>query len=134
MRELARRGYTAVDVASVARALDELADPRRLVGLSFDDGYQDVADHALPVLRELGFRATVYIPTGVSDGRASFTWYEEQPRLMSWSTIRRLDGERRFVFEATPSHIGTSRNSPTTTRSARSSTRRRSSRTASGTR
>jgi peptidoglycan/xylan/chitin deacetylase (PgdA/CDA1 family) len=100
MRELARGGYTGVDVASVARALDEHADPRRIVGLSFDDGYQDVADHALPVLRELGFRATVYIPTGVTDGRAAFTWYDAQPPLMSWSTIRELDAEGTLAFEA----------------------------------
>lgn len=100
MRELARRGYAATDVASVARALDGHADPRGLVGLSFDDGYQDVADHAGPVLRELGFRATVYIPTGVTDGRATFTWYEQQPPLMSWSTIGELDAESTFAFEA----------------------------------
>lgn len=100
MHELARHGYTGLDVASVARALDERADPRRVVGLSFDDGYDDVADHALPVLRELGFRATVYIPTGVTDGRASFTWYDEQPQLMSWARIADLDAEGTLVFEA----------------------------------
>jgi peptidoglycan/xylan/chitin deacetylase (PgdA/CDA1 family) len=100
MRELARRGFTVVDVAAVTRALDARSDPSRLIGLSFDDGYQDVADHALPVLRELGFNATVFISTGVTDGLANFTWYEHQPSLMSWETISELDAEGTLRFEA----------------------------------
>lgn len=101
MQELARRGWTAIDVGGVARALDEGVDARRIVGLSFDDGYQDVADHALPVLREHGFGATVFISTGVTDGRARFGWYEgQQPALMSWETIRELDREGVLRFEA----------------------------------
>jgi len=99
MHELARSGRRAVDIAGVVAALDEGGDPRSIIGLSFDDGYQDVAEHALPTLRELGFRATVFIATGVTDGRASFTWYERQPPLMSWETIRELDAEGVLRFE-----------------------------------
>lgn len=100
MAWLARAGLTAVDVPAVARALDGGADPATLVGLSFDDGYQDVADHALPVLERHGFSATVYVATGVTDGRARFSWYREQPPLMSWETIRRLDRGGTLGFEA----------------------------------
>jgi peptidoglycan/xylan/chitin deacetylase (PgdA/CDA1 family) len=100
MQELARKGLTAVDLAAVALALDEGADASRLIGLSFDDGYQDVADNALPVLRKLGFTATVFIATGVTDGLAAFTWYEHQPPLMNWETIRELDAQGTLRFEA----------------------------------
>ena len=100
MEELARHGYRAVDVQGVARALDEDHDLSGIIGLSFDDGYQDVAEHALPVLRSLGFAATVYISTGVTDGRARFTWYKRQPPLMGWDTIRELDRAGTLTFEA----------------------------------
>ena len=40
------------------------------VGLTFDDGFADVAEQALPVLERHGFRATVFVTTGVTDGRA----------------------------------------------------------------
>jgi peptidoglycan/xylan/chitin deacetylase (PgdA/CDA1 family) len=100
MSELARGGWQVVDIGEAVAALDRGADPRRIVGLSFDDGYQDVVDHALPVLRAHGFRATVFIATGVTDGRAAFTWYERQPPLMSWETIRELDAEGVLRFEA----------------------------------
>jgi peptidoglycan/xylan/chitin deacetylase (PgdA/CDA1 family) len=68
--------------------------------LNFDDGYLDVAENALPVLAEHGFRATVYISTGVTDGRASFGWYARQPRLLDWSEIADLDRGGTLRFEA----------------------------------
>lgn len=100
MEELAQRGYQAVDVPGVVHALEDGGAGRGIVGLSFDDGYQDVAEHALPVLRAHGFAATVYISTGVTDGRAHFAWYERQPPLMGWDTIRELDRAGTLTFEA----------------------------------
>jgi peptidoglycan/xylan/chitin deacetylase (PgdA/CDA1 family) len=100
MAALERAGLAAVGVPAVAAALDEDADPSRVIGLSFDDGYEDVAEHALPVLERHGFAATVYVATGVTDGRARFSWYREQPPLMSWETIRELDRGGVLGFEA----------------------------------
>jgi O-antigen/teichoic acid export membrane protein/peptidoglycan/xylan/chitin deacetylase (PgdA/CDA1 family) len=105
MAELADRGYRVLDVPGVARALDEGADPASHIGLSFDDGYADVAEHALPVLEQYGFDATVFISTGVTDGRARFSWYRrEQPPLLGWETIRALDGGRLGFEPHTVTH------------------------------
>ena len=41
---------------------------RGLVGLSFDDGYADFAEYALPVLRRYGFTATVFVIAGRMGG------------------------------------------------------------------
>src|SRR5437764_11060465 len=75
---LAAQGYRAVDVLT---ALD--AAPGA-VGLAFDDGYADIAEHALPELERHGFTATVFLATGVTGGRAQLSWYEQQPPLLSW--------------------------------------------------
>jgi peptidoglycan/xylan/chitin deacetylase (PgdA/CDA1 family) len=99
MRFLADAGYRVVDVAQAAELLARGAAPEKTIALSFDDGYLDVAENALPVLSELGFRATVFIATGVTDGRASFAWYEEQPPLLTWADIAQLDGGA-LTFEA----------------------------------
>ena len=42
------------------------ADPgtQRLVALSFDDGYLNVLEEALPTLQDLGFTATVFVIAG----------------------------------------------------------------------
>jgi peptidoglycan/xylan/chitin deacetylase (PgdA/CDA1 family) len=100
MDYLAEAGYRVVDIVQVADLLDAGEAPKRTVGLNFDDGYLDVAEHALPVLAEHGFRATVFIATGVTDGRTSFAWYRRQPALLDWAEIAELDRGGTLEFEA----------------------------------
>jgi peptidoglycan/xylan/chitin deacetylase (PgdA/CDA1 family) len=97
---LASAGYRVFDIGQVADLLDCGETPERTIGLNFDDGCLDVAEHALPVLADYGFRATVFVATGVTDGRASFTWYREQPPLLSWEEIAELDRCGTLEFEA----------------------------------
>lgn len=40
---------------------------RDLAVITFDDGYRDLVDHALPVLREAGVPATLYVSSGIVD-------------------------------------------------------------------
>ena len=101
MESLARAGLRGVDTTEAA------AGGEGIVGLNFDDGYRDVAEHALPVLERLGFRATVFVPTGVIDGSARLEWYDEQPELLGWDEIRSLDAAGTLVFEP---HTVTHRN------------------------
>jgi peptidoglycan/xylan/chitin deacetylase (PgdA/CDA1 family) len=105
MHFLASGGYTVVDVVEAARLLDAASPPPRVVGLSFDDAYLDVAQEALPILAEHGFRATVFIPTGAVDGSVTFAWYEKPPPLMSWDDIIALDGGRLHFEAHTVTHL-----------------------------
>jgi peptidoglycan/xylan/chitin deacetylase (PgdA/CDA1 family) len=63
MRWLHGRGLRG---ASVEKVLDARASGRgqSLVGLTFDDGYADFVEYALPVLKGYGFSATVYVIAG----------------------------------------------------------------------
>jgi peptidoglycan/xylan/chitin deacetylase (PgdA/CDA1 family) len=89
---LAEEGVAVLDVPTLGARLARGEIPLRTIGLSFDDGCRDVAENALPVLAERGFRATVFVATGVTDGRATFRWYRDQPPLLSWDEIKALDG------------------------------------------
>lgn len=100
MDYLASAGYRVLDIVQVADLLESGQTPERAVGLNFDDGCLDVAEHALPVLAEYGFRATVFVATGVTDGRVSFAWYEHQPPLLGWMDIAELDRGGTLEFEA----------------------------------
>ena len=93
-------GYRVLDVVAAARLLAAGDRLERVVGLSFDDGYRDVADHALPVIERHGFSATVFVATGVIDGTAAFTWYARQPPVLSWSDVAALDAGSPLAFEA----------------------------------
>jgi peptidoglycan/xylan/chitin deacetylase (PgdA/CDA1 family) len=100
MEHLAREGYRVVDVMALGDFLDDDAVPKRTVALTFDDGFLDVAEHALPVLLEHRFRATVFVSPAVVDGAATFGWYDEQPPLLDWDDILYLDREGTLCFEA----------------------------------
>ena len=100
MELLAGEGYQVVDLAGAAELLEAGAAPPDVVALNFDDGFRDVGENALPVLEHLGFKATVFLPTGVIDGTARFAWYEEQPPLLSWEEVVELDGAGTLRFEA----------------------------------
>jgi peptidoglycan/xylan/chitin deacetylase (PgdA/CDA1 family) len=104
---LASEGYRVLDVTEAAQLLAAGTTTPRTVALSFDDAYRDIAVNARPVLAERGFRATVFVATGVASGTASFGWYRRQPPVLDWDEIVRLDEEATFRFEA---HSVTHRN------------------------
>lgn len=100
MDYLASAMYRVVDVLTAIDLLDSGEPLSRTVALTFDDGYLDVADHALPILSERGFRGTVFVAPAVTDGRVSFSWYREQPPLLTWEDIVELDRDGTLRFEA----------------------------------
>ena len=100
MDYLATESYRVVDVVEAAKLLDAGGLCRRTVGLSFDDGFVDVAEQAQPLLAERGFRATVFVAPAVVDGWASFGWYRSQPPVLGWDEIVDLDSEGTLRFEA----------------------------------
>lgn len=97
---LRAEGYRVLDVVAAAGLLSAGDRLERAVALSFDDGYRDVAEHALPVLERHGFRATVFVATGVTGGTARFSWYERQPPVLGWTDVVALDAGSVLSFEA----------------------------------
>jgi peptidoglycan/xylan/chitin deacetylase (PgdA/CDA1 family) len=100
MDYLASQSYRVVDVLQAVELLDAGAASARTVGLSFDDGYVDVAEQALPILQERGFRATVFVSAAVASGWARFDWYREPPPVLGWDEMVDLDREGTLQFEA----------------------------------
>jgi peptidoglycan/xylan/chitin deacetylase (PgdA/CDA1 family) len=100
MDYLASQSYEVVDVLEAVALLDRGTASSKTVGLSFDDGFLDVAEQALPILQERGFRATVFVATAVVAGWARFDWYHRQPPVLGWGEIVELDREGTLRFEA----------------------------------
>jgi peptidoglycan/xylan/chitin deacetylase (PgdA/CDA1 family) len=65
-------------VVELDRALDDLAEgrslPPRAVALTFDDGYRDNLDTAVPMLKQLGLPATFFLVPEVLDGGITPWW------------------------------------------------------------
>lgn len=89
LADLAAEGWQGT---SVSDALGRRSEPR-VLGLAFDDGYRSVFRHALPILNEFGFRATVFVLAGRAD--RDNTWLGQDPRiprapLLSWKEAGEL--------------------------------------------
>lgn len=100
MELLATEGFQVVGLSEAVALLEAGELAPRTIALNFDDGFRDVGENALPVLEWLGFRATVFVPTGVIDGTVSFPWYSHQPALFDWEEIVELDQAGTLRFEA----------------------------------
>lgn len=68
MLYLKRHGMRGVAVTELRR----VTDARGLVGITFDDGYEDFLDTAVPILERLEFSATVFVVAGMLGGEN--TW------------------------------------------------------------
>jgi peptidoglycan/xylan/chitin deacetylase (PgdA/CDA1 family) len=80
---IARRGFDFVTLGEAARRLREGGPP--FAALTFDDGYRDTRDIALPILQRHNAPATVYFATGLIERTARLWWLELE------EAIRRLD-------------------------------------------
>lgn len=69
MHWLADNGYTPISTADWIDWCESAKPlPVKPVLITFDDAYADLVRHAFPVLRELRFRATVFVPTAYIGG------------------------------------------------------------------
>jgi peptidoglycan/xylan/chitin deacetylase (PgdA/CDA1 family) len=64
---MTRLGIEGVSVGTLLDAM-RTGRHRRMIGITFDDGYTSVLDTALPALERHGFSATVFIIAGRLDG------------------------------------------------------------------
>ncbi len=78
MRYLKAQGYRVVSVRELYGFISFKQQlPRRAVVLTFDDGYTSFLQYAYPILKELGFAATLFVYTDyVGAGRNALTWDE----------------------------------------------------------
>ena len=66
-----------IDIISIDEARNRIINPdmsRRFAVLTFDDGYRDTLEHAVPILRRHNAPYTVYIAPGLIDGTADLWW------------------------------------------------------------
>ncbi len=61
------------------------------VAITFDDGYRDVYENAFPILRDMGFQAAVYVPTGHIGSERPLS-HDKLFMLLKW--LERMRGMR----------------------------------------
>lgn len=99
MKILAASGITVLRLDDALDRLEARLD-EPIACVTFDDGFYDLMDHAAPMLAELGIPATVYLPTAMMDGSASYSWYRRPPKALSWEDVAVLDSVGVFDFQS----------------------------------
>jgi peptidoglycan/xylan/chitin deacetylase (PgdA/CDA1 family) len=102
-------GFEIVTVGEFAERCDGSAPPPGLVALSFDDGMDDNHSVVLPVLREHGLRATVYVTTGLIGRPNPWMAPESGARMMTVGELRDLASAGFEIGAHTVSHPDLSR-------------------------
>jgi peptidoglycan/xylan/chitin deacetylase (PgdA/CDA1 family) len=94
--QLIRRfGYRVLTLAEVAAYLEQgRLPPRRSLALTFDDGCEEVATVAWPILKRYGFPATVFVTPGEIG----------LPGFMSWAQVQDVAADSFEIGSHTVHH------------------------------
>lgn len=84
-----RRWFTVLPLDTAVARLHEGTLPPRALSITFDDGYADNHDIALPILQRHGLKATFYVATGFLDGGRM--WNDTVIESVRRSTLPQLD-------------------------------------------
>lgn len=85
IRHVLAAGYDIVRLDEVPARLQQPEGERPFACFTFDDGYRDNRDHALPVFERHGLPLAIYIAPEFADGRGDLWW------LALEEAIRRLE-------------------------------------------
>ncbi len=93
LKYLREHGFHGITVAQFhhLRARGVRTWPGRPVILTFDDGYRDFADFALPLLQKYDFPATLYVVSGLVGATSRWLPGEDSRLpLLDWTDLARL--------------------------------------------
>jgi peptidoglycan/xylan/chitin deacetylase (PgdA/CDA1 family) len=90
MKWLRREGYRTINLSELLSGFETTEDLAKTVALTFDDGYQDFYTDAFPLLKQCGFRATVFLAT---DRIRDTSVRMEGADYLTWSEVRELHAE-----------------------------------------
>jgi peptidoglycan/xylan/chitin deacetylase (PgdA/CDA1 family) len=98
MAQLGELGYRPVSVDDVlAYYVDRRPLPPKAVLITFDDGYHDNLENAVPVLRRYGYPAVIFVPIGYLDGSRPLPHDEHLAsrgvvnRTLDWAQLAELE-------------------------------------------
>ena len=78
----------------------------RPLALTFDDGFADFYTTVLPILKEFGCPATLYVPTAYIGGSAGWLWEcgEAHRQILSWRALGQVAAEGVEVASHSHTH------------------------------
>lgn len=105
-RHVRNQGYSSFTVTDFVRMRDDGTLPDKAVVLTFDDGFADFHETALPILTKYRLAATLYVVSGYvrSTSRQVDRAGARSPRFLSWSQLAEIEEHGIEVGAHTISH------------------------------
>ena len=101
---LKRRGYRSLSLKDYPQMLREgRKPPEKSFAITFDDGYTEVLTLALPILRDMGYTATVFAVAGQMGG--SNAWDDSRASLLTAEQYRQWQKSGMTIGAHTLSHV-----------------------------
>ncbi len=92
MDYLAAEGYTTITIDEMLDAAEHGAPlPEKPVVITFDDGYDDNYTNAYPILKEHGFKATIFL---------IYDFTDTYPGYLTWAQIEEMKESGLIRFES----------------------------------
>lgn len=101
--EYLKSNYAIVSLAEVLDCIGKEGRPaRRMVSITFDDGYQDFYLNVYPFLRKHKLPATVFVATGYVGKEWPFV--ESHPKILTWEQIEEISNNNIEIGAHTVTH------------------------------
>jgi peptidoglycan/xylan/chitin deacetylase (PgdA/CDA1 family) len=106
--EFLRRHFSVVPLSEVVNRLQAKRSLSGIAAITFDDGYDDNANAAAPILDRLDLPATFFVATNFIGSRTQAFWDvqdEIESKWMSWDDVRALHAGRHDIGCHTENHV-----------------------------
>jgi peptidoglycan/xylan/chitin deacetylase (PgdA/CDA1 family) len=103
-----RQHFRVVPLREVVERLERGLEPNRELAITFDDGYRDNYDNAMPVLEKLSLPATFFVVTQWIGTNVVPGWDERRGvrhPWMTWDQVRSLDRKGFAIGAHTQTHV-----------------------------
>jgi len=101
MKFLEENGYEVVDLEEALRVMALGQEGRKCVVITFDDGFRNFYTHAFPILMDRGFRATLFLASGLVRERPL---RHNGHEYLTWNEVRELHANGTRIGSHTVSH------------------------------
>lgn len=85
--DVLQKNFKPVRLQHLAQTFQDRLHPRRMVAITFDDGYADNLHNAKPLLERYEVPATIFVTTGYVGARREFLWDELDRLLLQPGTL-----------------------------------------------
>ena len=100
-------GYCFVSLDSMVGNLKKMRWPwhRKMVSISFDDGFRDIYEYAYPIFKKYNIPFTIYLTTAFPDGKAEIWWIQLEQLIANNTTLVVQDKEYQCRTEDEKSQL-----------------------------